>query len=181
MPLASRYRIAKKSSGTKQYEIKRDKEKIVQDDISRVLESREAPFDEKQKITESIIDEMRLSSDMGKFKNSTLNSSYLMYAYFFGFLFAILAAGLLLSLPMISATVLGVDMLTRIGGFIEFYHIIIVFAVAALNVLCYWICWVKSRHDRIGSLKKSIKVTLLYGILPVAVYVIAYAIAYFAL
>ena len=103
--------------------IKKEKEKIVQDDISRVLESSEATFDEKQRITESIIDEMRLSSDMGKLKNSTLNSSYLMYAYFFGFLFAILSGALLLSLPMISATVLGVNMLTRIGEFIEFYHI----------------------------------------------------------
>ena len=96
-------------------------------------------------------------------------------------MFAILSGALLLSLPMISATVLGVNMLTRIGEFIEFYHIIIVFAVAALNILCYVINWVKSRHDRIGSLKKSIKVTLLYGLVPVAVYVVAYAISYFVL
>ena len=181
MSFASKSKIARKASESKQYEVRKPTEtENGKDDILAILESENASFLEKQRITEAIIDEMRANSDRAKRLDSR-NVRSLAYSYLFGLLFGLIALAALFAVPVTTAILLGTDVATRVVEFFKYYHILAVLAVILLNIISYLIFWATSRHDRVGSLKKSIVVTLLYGLLPVVVYAATYAVTYFFL
>lgn len=186
IPLSEKQKIARDAnnsiSGDKNYEIKTaSKGQPEKDDIKEVFRKKDASnesFNEKQKIAELISKVLRELGPGGAGKTSTLNSTYFLYSYLWGVLFVVASAILIEFIPVLSAVLLGTSIVGRIVEFTKFYHIIALIYVGGLNMIGYFVRWTKSNHDRKGSLKKACLSTVLYGVLPIFLYVIAYIVTY---
>lgn len=186
MSYAQRGRIATKAKnklgGDREYIVKKaTKTEEGRDDVRATLEKSDSPFKEKLALSESIIDELRSNGKVGKTINNTLDARYLSFSYAFGILFMAIALVALAVTPVLSAVLLGGKIGTRLGEFFKFYHVLVVFYIGVLNVAAYIVNWSRSNRNRPWALKKACKVSFLFGLLPVLLYAVAYAVTYFVL
>lgn len=151
------------------------------DEIRDTLMDKNSSFDEKERLTNIITEVLYKKTAEQQAEDNSRNVQFLIYSCLFGVLFMLLAAAAFAVLPIVSSVLLEVDMIKRVIGFFSVYHIAALAYVGGLNVMTYAICLKKSNQDRLGSLKKSRRVALLYGVLPILLYSAVYAVTYFLL
>ncbi len=172
--------VALKTGKTYNVNGKTDKEE-GKDQLKELLLDNKISFAEKEEITDIMSNALH-NELVGKNKNSNIrNVLFLMYSCLLGVLLMAITCVIFAVLPIASSVLLEVDMLKRTIGFFTVYHLIAIAYVGVLAVATYRRCWKKSDEDRLGSLKKSVRVTLLYGVLPAFLYAVAYAVTYFVL
>ena len=150
-------------------------------DLLNSNDSSKAVMKKKQIVAEDIKKIITNLGRGGSGKANTLNSTYFIYAFVFSALFVLLSAALFISIPVVCASLLGTPVMERVVGFFESYHIMAMIYVGILNFVGYFIRWKNSNHERKDSLKKAVKTTVLYGILPVFLYAAAYLLTYIVL
>ncbi len=151
------------------------------DDIRDILAGETADSRERQQVTEEVINAMKDRGQGGKVGHSNRDSRTLLLSYGFSLLSMLLAAILLLTPPILIASMLGTSVPARVVAYLNWYHIAAILGVGLLNILTYFISWIASKHDRIASVKRSIRFTLLYGLLPILMYTAVYLLTYFFL
>ena len=179
---ASRARVAKRvgAKAEKTYSFG-GRDGTGPDDIRDILEDENAGAQERQQVTEEVINAMKDRGQSGKVGHSNRDSRTLMLSYGFSILSILLAAVILLTPPILIASMLGTSVIARVVSYLNWYHLIAILGVGLLNFLAYFISWIVTKHDRLASIKRSIRFTLLYGLLPVFLYATVYLLTYFFL
>lgn len=186
-PQAAKQKVANKASGSgKNYVVKgsagRGNEKDdIKDVFNRKDDETSDSIDEKQKIAEHISKTVRELGPGGVGRTSTLNAKAFCVSCIWALVFVLISMSLFVAIPIATAIVLGTDPMARAQNFIKFYHIIVLIYIAALNIFGYFLRWAYSNHDRKASLRKACISTILWGIVPVALYAVMYIVTYFVL
>lgn len=186
LPYYEKVKIAKAIKNThnidKEYHVSSTRSNETErDDIQSALVSQDESvesFNERQRIAEIVIERLRAIGTGIRKIGKTSNPLYFLFAYLWSLFFSAISAALIVFLPMLSALLLDQNLEQKILEFVTVYHIGAIILVGLLNFIGYFFRWHNSRHDRKTSLRKSCGTTLLYGIVPVLVYVAAYLVAY---
>ena len=189
LPIAEKLRVVSKVNNDQKckgkYEIKaKTKKEEEKDDIKSFLMSKSSNtevLNEKQAIAENI---KKVLSDIGiggGGKGENRDSIFFAYALALSVMFVLVSALLFISVPIVCATLLEAPVLPRIIGFIEIYHIIALVYVGLLCFIGYYVRWKKPLRERLLSIRGAFKSTILYGILPILLYVAAYLLTYIVL
>ena len=152
-----------------------------QDEIREILEDPQASLEEKQRLTETVIDVTR---ERGKTRAATgtgQNNRYLLYTYLVSLGYMLLASIALLATPVATAVGLGLPVLNRVAAFFGEGHIAALVGVGLFNLAAYFVFWLTSKHDRVSSLRRAAWLSFRVLLLPILAYALGYALTYFLL
>lgn len=149
------------------------------DEIRDVLEDPSADMAEKQGLTETVINVTRETGKERASAGNGQNNRFMLYAYLISLGYMLLAAALLLAIPVGTALALELPLLPRIAEFVGEGHILAILGVGILNILSYAFFWLTSKHDRLSSLFRAARLSFFAVLLPIICYVLGFSLIYF--
>ena len=136
------------------------------------------------KLAEAVVIQHLENSKTNRMGRMNPNITYFWFALACGVACAVLAAILILAIPVTISTVLEFDFaatVDRIFDFWSVHHSLIVLATLVVPVIAYVIHWRQSHRDRKTAIKKEILIGALTCVAPVLVYAIMYILTYMVL
>ncbi len=136
-------------------------------------------FKFKTELAEDISRSARSAGVHGSGGGSGVVGSTFLWTYIIAIGYMLLTTATILAVPIVIASLLGVDHMTRVAAFFELYHLGAILYVGILNMVT---CLLSIRRARSHeALVRANTVTLLYGYLPILLYAAAYLITYILL
>jgi hypothetical protein len=130
-------------------------------------------------LTETVINVTRETGKERASAGNGQNNRFMLYAYLISLGYMLLAAALLLAIPVGTALALELPLLPRIAEFVGEGHILAILGVGILNILSYAFFWLTSKHDRLSSLFRAARLSFFAVLLPIICYVLGFSLIYF--